>query len=50
MLSKFKNPWIFDHCTDWPIELAATNHQMPSVINHKNILKPKMNPHKRKYT
>ena len=38
------------HCIDWPIKLVATNHQMPPVINHKNILKPKMNPHKRKYT
>ena len=38
------------HCIDWPIELVATNHLMPPVINHKNILKPKMNPHKFKYT
>ena len=51
MLSNFKNPWIFDRSLyDWPIELVATNHQMPPVINHKNILKPKMNPHKCKYT
>ena len=35
---------------DCAIKLVATNHQTPADINHKNILKPKMNPHKRKYT
>ena len=51
MLSNFKNLGsLIIHCIDWPIELVATNYQMPPVINHKNILKPKMNPHKRKYT
>ena len=38
------------YCIDWPIELVATNYQMPPVINHKNILKLKMNPHKHKYS
>ena len=33
---------------DCAIELVATNHQMPAGIIHKNILKPKMNPHKHK--
>ena len=53
MLSNLKTlgPLII-YSTDCPIELVATNHQMPAahVINHKNILKPKMNPHKGKYT
>ena len=30
------------HSTDCPIELVATKHQTPSVINHQNILKLKM--------
>ena len=38
------------HSTDCDIELVTTNQQMPAGIDHKNILKPKMNPHKHKYT
>ena len=38
------------HSIDWPIELVPTNHQMPPVTSHKNILKPNMNPHQHKYT
>ena len=53
MLSNLKTlgPLII-YSTDCPIELVATNHQKPAVhvINHKNILKPKVNPHKDKYT
>ena len=37
------------HSMDCAIEFVAKNHQMPAGINHKNISKPKMNPHKCKY-
>ena len=51
MLLNFKTLGsLIVHCIDWPIEVVATNHQMPPVNNHKNILKPNMNPHKRRYT
>ena len=35
---------------DCAIDLVETNYQTPAGINQKNISKPKMNPHKRKYT
>ena len=29
---------------------VSLDQETPAVINHKNISKPYMNPHKRKYT
>ena len=39
VLSAIACPLII-HSMDCAIELAATDHQMPVVINCKNILKP----------